>query len=73
MSVRCKFSCMNKVDNPDGVEVTFAPVTSGSEENEKFFKYTPWGELKFGTINKAAADQFEIGAEYYLDLTPTAA
>lgn len=73
MAVRCKFKCINKVDNPDGVEVRFEPVVTGSDENDKFFKFTPWGELKFGTINKDAADQFEIGSEYYLDLTPAAA
>lgn len=73
MSVRCKFTCTSKEPNQDGVELTFAPVTSGSAENDEFFNFTPWGELKFGTINEDAANQFEVGNEYYLDLSPAIA
>ncbi len=69
MTVRCKFTCMDKTENTDGVEVTFSPVTSGSAENERFFSFTPWGELKFGTFNEDAAAQFEVGKEYYVDVS----
>ncbi|MBR9900420.1 MAG: hypothetical protein GYB19_10220 [Rhodospirillales bacterium] len=72
MSVRCKFKCDTKIETEHGYEVGFCPVTSGSAENESFFKWTPYGELKFGTLNKEASDQFEVGKEYYLDLSVSA-
>jgi len=67
--VRCKFKCTQKVENTNGFQVTLEPVTSGSSENESFFKWTPWGKLEFGTINDEAAKQFEIGKEYYIDIS----
>lgn len=66
MSVRAKFRCTKKDDQV----IKFEPVTSGSKENESFFKYTPGGELRFdGLANPAAAAQFAEGKEYYLDIT----
>ena len=50
--------------------IQFSPVYSGSEENKKFFAATPGGTFSFYTVNKAAADQFEMGKEYYFDITP---
>jgi hypothetical protein len=49
-----------------------APVTSGSDENKSFWKWTPSGELKFQCLNEAAVEQLELGAEYYIDITPAA-
>ncbi len=45
-------------------------VTSGSEENKSFWKYTPSGELVMQTVNPEAAEQFKPGKEFYLDFTP---
>lgn len=67
--VRCKFKCIKKTECEYGFELEFTPVTTGSKENESFFKYTPYGNLKFGTINEEAAKQFEVGKEYYIDIT----
>ncbi|MBO6771734.1 MULTISPECIES: hypothetical protein [unclassified Thalassospira] len=72
-TVRCKFTCDSKSETVDGITVCFTPVTSGSSENKEFFKYTPWGELKIGTLNKDAAARFEVGKEYFLDLLPATA
>jgi hypothetical protein len=41
----------------------------GSEENKKFWKYTPTGNISLGTINADAAAYFELGEEYYIDFT----
>jgi len=72
LMVRCKFVCTEKNEQPDGgANIKMLPVTCGSEENEKFFQYTPWGELNFGTINPEAAKQIEQGKEYYIDISPT--
>ena len=68
--VRAKFTCTQKNQGMDGYELVFAPVTWGSEENDSFYKYTPWGELKMGTINPDAAAQFVPGKQYYLDFSP---
>lgn len=48
----------------------FAVTANGSEENKSFFTNTPTGSLTLNTVNEAAAKQFEVGKEYYLDFTP---
>jgi hypothetical protein len=74
IAVRYKFRCIRKeplsVDPKEGyVGLSFEAITRGSPENEEFFKWTPSGWLEFYTVNAAAAEQFEIGEEYYLDIT----
>lgn len=68
--VRAKFKCTQKVENEHGFTIKLEPVTSGSEENEKFFEATPWGQMEIGTINGEAAKHFSAGGEYYLDISP---
>jgi len=71
--VRCKMVCHSKSstsDDNDLFYLSFTPVTAGSEENEKFFKYTPAGQFDLQVVNKAAADQIECGKEYYIDISP---
>lgn len=68
--IRAKFKCVTKEQNETGFIVKFHTVALGSKENEKFFKYTPFGELSMGTINAEAAAQIEPGKEYYLDISP---
>ena len=70
MSVRAKFKCESKTLTVNGAQVTLVPVTTGSKENEEFFKYTPYGKLEVGTINADAAKQIEPGKEYYIDISP---
>lgn len=45
------------------------PVTSGSDENKQFFRWTPGGEISLGTVSKEAGEYFKIGKEYYVDFT----
>ena len=52
-----------------GGTVRLSPVVNGSAENEQFYKYTPGGNLILSTINQAAFDQFEVGKEYYVDVS----
>ena len=70
MTVRAKFRCVSVEPQSEGKVITLSPVVSGSAENEGFYRYTPWGEIKLGTVNAAAAAQFVEGAEYYVDFTP---
>ena len=51
-------------------EIALSPVTSGSEENKKFWAWTPTGSITIGTINDEAVKQFEAGKEYYVDFAP---
>lgn len=68
--VRCKFIVDSVTQNSNGHSVKLMPVTSGSPENDQFFKWTPWGAIEIGTINASAAEQFEVGQAFYVDFTP---
>ncbi|MDN8617853.1 hypothetical protein [Variovorax ginsengisoli] len=76
MSVRAKFKVVSittsaRWNGPGTMgTVKLQPVTSGSEENKKFYEATPSGEITLGTINQDALAQFEIGKEFYVDFTP---
>jgi hypothetical protein len=71
MSVRAKFKCdaIEPAADGAGATVRFYPVTHGSAENEQFFQYTPGGECVLSTVNQKAIEQFEVGAEYYFDIS----
>jgi len=49
--------------------VRLFPVTSGSPENNEFYKATPGGNLTLATINEAAFVQFTVDKEYYVDIS----
>lgn len=73
MSIRAKFKVTRKdIDpqSPSEFVIGLQAVTSGSPENDEFFRYTPSGNLLLQTVNKAVAAQLEIGQECYLDITP---
>jgi len=70
--VRAKFRCTEKSEpssEGDVSNIQLAPIADGSQENIDFFKWTPSGVIQIGTINKAAAAQFEVGKDYYVDFT----
>jgi hypothetical protein len=46
-----------KTDNPD-------------DENSRFWRWTPAGQLLLSTLNPAAVEGMTAGAEYYVDITP---
>jgi hypothetical protein len=74
MDVRAKFSCSSVTkfksgwgDYPIHYNFKFQVVSSGSEENKKFFAATPSGILELSALKE---DLFEVGKEYYLDFSP---
>jgi hypothetical protein len=75
MRVRAKFTCNSitrtkRWNGPGEVQtIKLSPVTSGSDENKEFFDATPTGSIELGTVNEAAAKQFELGKSYYIDFT----
>lgn len=65
-----KFLGDGKTEQVNAYDITLNAVTaSGSQENQEFFTNTPTGSLVFNTVNEAAAKQFEVGKEYYIDFT----
>ncbi|TAN12917.1 MAG: hypothetical protein EPN34_03065 [Burkholderiaceae bacterium] len=70
MTVRAKFRCDSTKPSDSGNVIVLTPVTGGSSENDSFFRYTPGGLIQLSVVNDAAAAQFVLGAEYYVDFTP---
>jgi hypothetical protein len=71
MNARCKFKCINLEENEYGCNVKLDVVSSGSEENKTFFRFTPSGELKIGLVQTDIAHAiFKPGQEYYVDIQP---
>jgi hypothetical protein len=73
MSVRAKFRVHSILDFGPSKEITLGAVYEGSlgdnEENKRFTKASPNGQLKMMIDNPYAADQFAPGQEWYLDFT----
>lgn len=73
-ATRCKFSCQSVRKFMSGYgdnkrplyEAEFSAVTGDSEENKKFFEWTPSGSLKVGVYRE---DIFQPGKDYYLDIS----
>ncbi len=71
--VRAKFKCTSVTkqedwskQHPFQYSYKFSVVTSGSKENETFWKYTLSGTIDISAIRD---DLFEVGKEYYVDFT----
>lgn len=67
--MRCKVKLETITRNASGYEVTYVPVTTGSPENQAFFKYTPYGSIKLGIVNDKVVAGLEPGKEYYIEFT----
>jgi len=74
MSVRCKFKVQAIEKTPDGKQanINMYPVCSQdpNSENGQYWQYTPGGQFQINCVNEAAFSQFEVGNEYYIDITP---
>jgi hypothetical protein len=72
---RCKMRLISISEAySNGKNVKFTPVSSGSEENKKFYAATPSGSIEF-TVSETAAknlnlDVASIGSEFYVDIIP---
>ena len=49
--------------------IKMTAVSDGSEENKKFFRWTPNGTIQIGVLNPEAWKQLELGKSYYVDFT----
>ena len=68
-TIRAKFRCDEKTQRIGGYNVFMTPVAHGSPENESFFKWAPYGKLEIGVVSDEVVNQFEVGKEYYIDIT----
>ena len=68
--VRAKFNVaeITKYGNGGGGKVVLNAVLGHSEENKKFWQYTPSGKIEIWIDNPEAFKAFEFG-EYYVDFT----
>jgi len=57
-------------EDGEGGRVLFSPVISGSDENDEFYKWTPGGELVLDIVRLELCEKFNVGEEYYVDVTP---
>lgn len=69
MTVRAKFKVESVTRHETDGSVKLIPVTSGSEENEEFFKWTPYGSIEMGVVNEDVLERFVPGKEVYVDFT----
>jgi hypothetical protein len=53
--------------------IVLSPVYGNGDpnhENTKFWQASPSGRFELGCANPEATKQFDVGAEYYIDITP---
>jgi hypothetical protein len=69
--VRAKMVCVATEPNiNEQTTVNFQAVTSGSEENKSFSRWTPSANIMMVISNETPAAQvFKQGKEYYVDFT----
>jgi hypothetical protein len=70
MAVRAKVRCNAKTGNEVHFTTVYEPDGTKNDENSRFTKATPWGDIRMGIDNPTAMEQFEINKEYYVDFTP---
>jgi hypothetical protein len=74
MAIRMKFRAY-KIDqieqhSSDGViyhSVSLYAAFKNSPENSGFWANAPTGKIELRLVNSAAAEEFEIGTDYYVD------
>lgn len=77
ITVRGKFRCTESAKtfwNNGAIRFTFDAVYDADiPEDRKYAVATPSGKLEITVTSPSAAEQFELGEYYYLDLTKVAA
>lgn len=58
-----------KSTGEDSEILVLSPVTTGSEENKSFAKWTPWGKFELGINNPDLIGAFNPGDEFIVDFT----
>jgi len=67
-TVRAKFKVASITEHEGGIKTAkLQAVSSGSPENNEFFKWTPSASIELSTMNPVAAEQFVPGKQFYVD------
>lgn len=66
MNIKAKMKCESVLKTEFGEEVKLTAVSSGSEENKTFSKYTPSANHSMTITNPDALGAFAPGKSYYL-------
>jgi hypothetical protein len=72
VTVRAKLfvsSIARQASTPDAIQVTFGAVTRG-DDNKDWAEATPVAQFQMTIQNPAAAAQFSLGQEFYVDFSP---
>ena len=75
MNVRCKFQ-LQEVHHLMGDlrRYIFRPQYDPDiPEDQRFHRYSPWGEFSISVDNPAVHQHYVLGAHYYFDSTPVSA
>lgn len=67
--MRAKFRLQSVTDYGNQKRLEFNAVTSGSDENKSWAKFTPSGRIEMMVDNLPAVEGFSPGDEFYLDFT----
>ena len=69
--IKAKFKVQSVTQFEGSQLISAQPVTTGSEENKSFSRWTPSGKLEM-TINDGtrAFDALKPGQEFYMEITP---
>ena len=67
MTVRAKVTCEGIKDNAVSFRTVYETDAQKNDENARFTKATPWGEIRLGIDNPTALAAFEVGKSYYVD------
>ena len=70
MAVRSKVRCTSKINNTVTFSTVYEPDETKNDENARFTKATPWGDIRMVIDNESALAAFEVNKEYYVDFTP---
>lgn len=68
--VRAKVRCNAKTGSSVDFTTVYEPDEKKNDENARFTKATPWGDIRLGIDNPAAIEMFEVNKEYYVDFVP---
>lgn len=69
MVVRAKVRCESIEQNTVKFTTVYETDAQKSDENVRFTRATPWGEISLGIDNPTAREQFEVGKSYYVDFS----
>lgn len=68
--IRTKFIVESVTKHDNGIAIKLHVVYEGSEENKKYWEYTPSGDISlFITKSDFNKDFFKEGEEYYVDFS----